>query len=76
MPRGDDVASCVESDESDESDTAESAEEALEDASAADDGLEFSEPLEPVVSAKATAGIDAIAAPTPNATASPATRPT
>ncbi len=34
------------------------------------------EPLEPVVSANATAGIEAIAAPTPKATASAPTRPT
>jgi len=34
------------------------------------------EPFEPVVSANATADIDAIAAPTPRATASAPTRPT
>jgi hypothetical protein len=33
------------------------------------------DPAEPVVSAKANPGVDAIAAPTPSATASPATRP-
>lgn len=48
------------------------------DPPAPDDGadeLEPAEPAEPAVSAKAT-GIDAIAAPTPNATASAPTRPT
>ncbi len=40
-----------------------------------DDELESAPLPEPVESAKATAGTDAIAAPTPKATASPATRP-
>ena len=40
------------------------------------DELEPVEPAEPVGSANATPGIDAIAAPTPNATASAPTRPT
>jgi hypothetical protein len=40
-----------------------------------DDPLEPAEPAEPVPSAKATPGVDAIAAPTPKATASAATRP-
>ncbi len=41
----------------------------------ADDELESAPLPEPVESAKAIAGTDAIAAPTPKATASPATRP-
>lgn len=40
------------------------------------DEVEPLEPAEPVVSANATAGLVAIAAPTPSATASAPTRPT
>jgi hypothetical protein len=48
-------------------------------AAADDDGLDELDPVEPgepVVSAKATAGMDPIAAPTPSAIASAPTRPT
>jgi hypothetical protein len=50
-----------------------------EPAPADDDGLDELDPVEPgepVVSAKATAGMDPIAAPTPSAIASAPTRPT
>jgi hypothetical protein len=46
------------------------------DLSAVFSALEAVEPAEPAVSAYATAGIDATAAPTPSATASAPTRPT
>jgi hypothetical protein len=50
---------------------------ALLDAPAADDPPEVElGPAEPLVSAKATTGVDAIAAPTPRTTASAPTRPT